>query len=201
MAYLFFDVETTGLPDFKAPIESEFQPRVVQLAAIMTDEENNVMTMLSALIKPDGWTVPEKTTELTGITQDMVENYGLGIGAVISAFARMREQADLLIGHNISFDLFMVRREAIAAGVDMVEAKYFCTMKETTAICNLPPSDSMIDAGFHKPKPPKLVEAYAHFFGRPFENAHNALADVQACRDVFFALRNNHPATQAKSGQ
>jgi hypothetical protein len=34
---LFFDVETTGMIDWKAPMLSPRQPRVVQLAAILDD--------------------------------------------------------------------------------------------------------------------------------------------------------------------
>jgi hypothetical protein len=35
--HLFFDVETTGMIDWKAPMLSPRQPRVVQLAAILDD--------------------------------------------------------------------------------------------------------------------------------------------------------------------
>ena len=38
-------------------------------------------------------------------------------------------------------------------------------------------------------KTPTLGEAYAHFTGRPMERAHNALADVDACIDVYLGIR------------
>ena len=34
---LFYDTETTGLPDFKAPSEAQHQPHIVQLAALLVD--------------------------------------------------------------------------------------------------------------------------------------------------------------------
>lgn len=42
---------------------------------------------------------------------------------------------------------------------------------------------------FHH-KTPNLGEAYRHFFGRDFDGAHNALADVSACRDIYFAMQD-----------
>lgn len=42
MGYLFFDTETTGLPDTRMPPEWEGQPHICQLGAIMTDEQGRV---------------------------------------------------------------------------------------------------------------------------------------------------------------
>jgi DNA polymerase-3 subunit epsilon len=36
---LAFDTETTGIPDWKMPSESEYQPHLVQLAAILVDAD------------------------------------------------------------------------------------------------------------------------------------------------------------------
>ena len=48
----------------------------------------------------------------------------------------------------------------------------------------------MLAKGFREPKTPKLVEAYTHFFGKSFANAHSAMADVRACKEVFFRLKD-----------
>jgi DNA polymerase-3 subunit epsilon len=50
-------------------------------------------------------------------------------------------------------------------------------------------------AGRFHHKTPNLGEAFRHFKGRDFENAHSAMADVQACRDVYFAITDRQAAT------
>lgn len=56
--------------------------------------------------------------------------------------------------------------------------KWFCTMKTNTHITG--------------GKWPKLEEALKHFCGRELGSfAHDAMYDVKACRDIFFAMK--HP--------
>ena len=68
--------------------------------------------------------------------------------------------------------------------------KYDCTMQMATPILNLPPTEKMLRAGFNKPKPPNLSECCAYFFDKELEGAHDALVDVRACKDVYFAIKN-----------
>jgi hypothetical protein len=56
-------------------------------------------------------------------------------------------------------------------------------MKASTDLCKLP---SQFKRGGYKW--PKLQEAYKHFFGEEFASAHDAMADLRACRRVFFHL-------------
>lgn len=37
-------------------------------------------------------------------------------------------------------------------------------------------------------KVPNLTQTFMHFYGKPFEGAHDAMADIRACRDVFMTL-------------
>ena len=65
-----------------------------------------------------------------------------------------------------------------------------CTAKLATPICQIPPTAKMVKAGFNKFKTANPSEAYKHFTGRELENAHSAMADVMACRDVYFAIQD-----------
>jgi DNA polymerase-3 subunit epsilon len=68
-------------------------------------------------------------------------------------------------------------------------AEFTCTMLKAIDVVKCPPTEKMRRAGRTGFKNPNLAETYRHFFGRDFEGAHDAMADVRACRDVFFELR------------
>ena len=55
-------------------------------------------------------------------------------------------------------------------------------MMKSTSYCKLPGKNGK---GF---KWPKLEELYQVLFGKQMENAHDALADVMACKECFFEL-------------
>lgn len=191
--YLFFDTETSGLPDQKMPASWEDQPHVCQLGAILTDEHGFVKAEANFLIKPDGWVIPQAATGIHGISQEAAEKYGLSIRGVLSIFCRLMAMADTLIAHNLRFDLFMLGIEACRADTSSMRFDFpkhcFCTMTHATSVLKLPPTPKMVACGMTGFKKPNLQEAYRHFFGKDFEGAHDAMADVRACRDVFFSLK------------
>ena len=187
MSALFYDSETTGKLDFKRPAEDPSQPHIVQLGAILCDDSRRVVAEINLLVRPDGWVIPAEAIAIHGITQDMAERYGVGLAAVMRLFLDLCAHADVLVAHNVSFDEKMVRRELHHLNLPVTAEEFrqrpsFCTMKSTTDICKLP--------GPYGYKWPKMTEAYAHFFGNVFDGAHDAIADVRACRGVYYAM---HP--------
>lgn len=189
MTILFFDTETTGLPDKRSPVTAKHQPHVVQLAAILTEDDGTERASINLIVNP-GVAIPKGASDVHGITDEVAAKYGVLPKIVAYAFRSMVARADLVVAHNIEFDLFLM--EALFARLEMSSmegCEHFCTMAATTPILNLPPTERMLAAGFNKPKPPKLEEAYRHFFSQDLVGAHDALVDVRACRDVFFAVR------------
>ncbi len=74
---LFFDTETTGLPPRGAPIDDPRQPHLVQLAAMLADDDGRVLFAMSEIIRPDGYSVPEQASNVHGITTEIAEAVGL----------------------------------------------------------------------------------------------------------------------------
>lgn len=181
--YLFFDTETTGLPDKRLPLNDPAQPRIVQLAAMLTDDVGRLKGEINLLIKPEGgWTVPEAATAIHGITTADCEAFGVQRDLALMAFGQLKNRAHALVAHNLDFDKTLVEI-AWPGFFKAYEGQFFCTMLETQGICKIP---SRRSSGY---KWPSLQEAYQHFFKEPFQGAHDAMADVRACMRIFFGLK------------
>lgn len=134
----------------------------------------------------------------TGITDEIIETYqsqedGLkefisvldecGIGKVGNGKDGWANRAQF-IGYNANFDMTKVR-EWFEFNHKMLSAYFF-----------YPYIDVMTLAGFYligkRPfmKDFKQITVYTELFNEPFEDAHDALADVKACKRIFDFLSN-----------
>ncbi|MEM5405806.1 3'-5' exonuclease [Paraburkholderia unamae] len=192
---LFYDTETTGLPLWSEPSEHPDQPRITQLAAELCDvDSGRVLAFMDLLIKPDGWTIPAELEQLTGITNELAQDFGVPIVAALDLFLDLWERAELRVGHNETFDMRMLRIEIMRStyGHDFADrwkaAPAFCTQGNSVKIINLPPTEKMIRAGRNHAKSPNLGEAFEFFTGKKLEGAHNAAIDLAACKAVYFGI-------------
>lgn len=202
---LCYDSETTGLIQFNLPSEHPDQPRVTQLAAELFDDETGAtIASMDVIIKPDGWTIPLELQELTGITMERANTFGVPMEDALRMFFGLWMGADQRVAHNESFDARMLRIEimrhshySMQAVGEVPFADYwkaapaYCTQGNSTKILNLPPTAKMIAAKRNHPKSPNLGEAYKFFTGQDLFGAHNAMVDVQACKQVFFGIRKH----------
>ncbi len=195
MTYLFFDTETTGLPNFYKEPSDPVQPRICQLGAILSDEEGRVKAEINLLIKPDNYVISPELSAIHGITQEDAMKYGLSIKGALSIFDRLLCMSKMVIAHNVKFDLFMLKIESTLSGVELhVPLNPYCTVEKSKDILQIPPTAKMLSSGIKGYKSPNLQEAHEHFFNRKFEGAHDAMADVRACKDVFFAIARDKAA-------
>ena len=193
MIILFFDTETTGLPDWGKPSDADHQPHLTQVAGILC-RDHKVLTSVNMMVKPDGWKIPDDLVKLTGITNEDAAAFGFPEPMVYGIISSLMRSADLIVAHNTPFDMRIIRiaskRYGLDGEADQLKAiPRECTMRQSSAIMKMAPTDKMKDAGFTKPKPPKLTEAYKHFFGKELDGAHNAMVDVNACRRIWWKLR------------
>lgn len=188
---LFFDTETTGFFEDRLPVDDSSQPYIVQLAAQLCDEDGAVIAGFSTIID-NGVPIPEKASDVHGITEARAAQFGVSAEFALSAFTHLYQRADVVCAHNIKFDKG-VTEAAIARHYGRVmplRKPLFCTMEAATPVINLPPTERMRAMGMTKPKPPKLEECIRHFFGEELEGAHDAMVDVVACRRVYFHLKS-----------
>ena len=199
---IFYDSETTGLPDFKAPSEAPHQPHIVQLAALLVDlDTRQTISSMDVIIRPNGWTIPADVATVHGITTEHAEAGGIEEKTALDMFmALWAGPGRLRIAHNEPFDARIIRialkrffdtpDEVLPMSKEWKEGRADCTAKLATPICQIPQTEKMIRAVFNKFKTANLAEAYRHFTGMELENAHNAMVDVMACRDVYFAIKD-----------
>lgn len=115
MYYLFFDVETTGLPKcrYASYSDSDNWPHIVSIAWNLCDEDNNLLESHYAIIKPEGFYIPYDSVKIHGITHEMASNRGENLKNVLIKFSNSIDKADFLVAHNIDFDYSIVCAELI----------------------------------------------------------------------------------------
>lgn len=183
--YLFFDTETTGLPKrWNAPVtDLDNWPRLVQLAWITCDASGKETESRNAIIRPEGFVIPPEVARIHGITTQIALEQGNPLAEVLEEFSGKVDEAEALVGHNISFDECIVGAEfeRLRMMTSLFLKPKYCTMKSAANYCKLP--------GKNGYKAPRLAELHMKLFGKGFDNAHNAMADVEATVKCFWKLR------------
>lgn len=193
---LFIDSETTGLPlnDNLPYTDLKNWPYLVQVALIIEDDNYGILAKRNIILKPDGYTIPESATKIHGISNEIAVKNGEDRDKVISFLDLALYKSDIIIGHNVSFDLNVIKSEIIRIkGIENALFKkkkhiVIDTMKMGRNICKIP------NLSFHTRlslpnKYPKLDELYYKLFNKHFNNQHDAMADVQAAYDCYYELK------------
>lgn len=198
---MFFDTETNGLPP-KYYFSIEDQPRIVQLSWIVADEDGNIEKKCGYLIKPVDFDIPKDAVKVHGITRERAMRDGILIKEAISLFLADLNSCNALVGHNVSFDIQVLRGELERHKIEnaIIDMPSYCTMRLSVDYCKIPTeaayirsfsqylSYSLSHPREYKYKYPKLIELYDFLFDDRFDNAHDANADVEATVKCFFEL-------------
>lgn len=191
--FLFFDTETTGFPHKSKSFGDDCQPHVVQLAAMLCEDDGLERASINLIINP-GVDIPEVTSDIHGITDDIAARCGVSPDYATTIFAGMADVATTAVAHNTPFDQFLLsvmfhrHGEGWSSPIDPDYIGIADTMQMATPIMKMPPTRKMVAAGFKKYKAPRLSEAYEYFMGEKLEGAHDAMVDVRACRDIYFKM-------------
>lgn len=97
------------------------------------------------------------------------------------------EDAQLVIGHNIDFDMHIVGCELFRENMNynkLMTKPSICTMQKSTNFCAIPSNSN--HPGY---KWPTLEELHMKLFGTTFSGAHDAMSDVEATRKCYFELK------------
>lgn len=152
---LGIDFETTGI--------SAADDRITEAGAVLWDWDTKTpITMLTTFVHPER-PIPEEITKLTGITDEMVENYGRPEGEVFADLDYLMGCADYAMAHKAEFDKGFYDAAAVRTNQKTVERPWLCTIQDI----KYPPEITTRKLGHL---------AADHGFANPF--SHRALFDV-----------------------
>lgn len=181
--FLIFDTETTGFAHYSKPAGDSAQPHMIQFAAALYDPAtNSVIQKAEYLIRTvDGSPVPTKASGVHGITTEILERDGVPAHMMYEPLAAIFERASQVVAFNVKFDSLVLRAFCAKLGrPDLLAGKSIhCAMLEMKDVLRMP-------GKFGDFKWPSLAESYAFVTGgEEIENAHDALADVEATVVVY----------------
>lgn len=105
MKILGIDFETTGLDPQK--------DRITEAGLVLWDSDTKQPVRISGfLVKPMGAVISAEIERLTGITNDLVNQFGVLPSAAIKAIESMAASADFFCAHNAEFDKGFLTVEA-----------------------------------------------------------------------------------------
>ena len=174
---IIFDTETTGLLEpITVPLHK--QPKMIEFAAIKLNKELKEIDRLEFLINP-GIPIPAHITKITNITNDMVKNAGTFVTYLDNLqdfFLGVRE----FVAHNLMFDHDILSFEL--QRLDRLTQFPWpfirtCTIEQTFHL-----------HGYRL----NLAKLYHYCFQKNFENAHRAMADVEALTQCYIHLKNEN---------
>ena len=195
---LVFDTETSGLPERNASImDVEKWPHILQLSYILYNTETKkLLELYDNLIKiPPSVIVTPGSEAIHHISREMCLEKGVPLNEALNAFNNALDQADVIVGHNISFDkrLIMVECKRLRMlqrfTVNSAQKPEYCTMKHSVDICRIEATSATGDKYY---KYPKLSELHLHLFGEEAHGTHNALADILICLRCYLKMVSDY---------
>ena len=193
--YLIFDTETTGLPkNWNAPItDVNNWPRCVQIAWQLHEDMGRMISHEDFLIIPENYKIPYDAEQIHGISTDLAIQQGKPLNEVLDLFNQALSKTKFVVGQNLNFDLNIMgcefHRSNMSTDLNDLPVLDTCTEK-TALLCELP------GGRYGKFKLPTLTELHQKLFNQPFNEAHNATADVEATTRCFLELLRNGNYTQ-----
>ena len=217
MKVLVFDTETTGLPVYPDGRKIKylnnntlpFWPRIIQLSYVVYD----VNKLRGEIINDDiiklreDVSISKESQELHGITKLISQEKGICVKLAILEFMNHFETSDKIVGHNIRFDLDMIKSELMRLydvedesekniyynhlkTINNSMNKYHCTQCANTDYCNI---QAERNDGTKYVKWPKLSELYEKAFNKALGNIklHNSMIDVWVCLRCYLKLNHN----------
>ncbi|MBP3950624.1 ATP-dependent DNA helicase DinG [Bacillus suaedae] len=161
--YVVIDIETTGHSVTKGD-------RIIQIGAVVISG-NEIVDTYSTFVNP-GMAIPPFIRDLTGITDEMVENAPT-FHSIIPTLVTLLDQSQF-VAHNVDFDRTFLQRQMEMEGYDFPNLSVFDTVELSRIL--LPKQESY--------KLSQLAEQLGYDHDRP----HQADSDADVTATLFLKL-------------
>ena len=186
--YIFFDTETNGLWRRDLPSNHKDQPRLVSMAFQVCDDKEKIIAQYSSRIEPKSrdvpdFIIPKEVEDIHGISTKEAQYTGIALQYPLAMMTYFISKCHTMVAHNLAFDLQILERELTLLNfIYKQPQKLHCTMM-------MAKDQLKLKADYNDYKFPKLEECFKHFFHRGVHNYHDALLDVQLCRELYFHMK------------
>ena len=116
-SYVVVDIETDGL--------NEYENSIIEIGAIKV--ENSNIYEFNHLIKIPK-TLSKNIINLTGITQELINNEGKSMDIVLNEFLKFIGNLDI-VGYNVDFDIRFINSELKKLGIEKLKNNVYDLMK------------------------------------------------------------------------
>lgn len=212
MSVMVFDTETTGLPGSRyiSPDTLHLWPFIVQFSYIIYNINDDAVIKTSDFIikLPDTEKITDDSVKFHGITNEISISKGVPVKIALEKFFTDLKSVDLLVGHNLSFDIDMIRVELIRlihlnisnendAFIRNCKSNlhylnnyknFHCTMKENINLCKITARNRFGEEYF---KWPSLCELHEKLFNTKPLNLHNSFNDIVVTLRCYCKIRTN----------
>lgn len=179
---LIIDTETTGLPprNTNPAMYTQWEKcRIVQIAWHIYDYDGNLEEKVCLLVKPT-FTIPESSTAIHGITQEMAEKNGVPMWKIMDMLQTRMPTISHVVAHNLDFD----RKVLLSEMARLNDMELYNQFNALQGVC------TMLHNTLPGQRWPKLGALYQRLFHRdPEGTLHQADTDVQLCAEIFFHTR------------
>ena len=158
-------------------------PPMVELACVRYDKDGNEVETYRTLVQPPkGYTIPTDSFVYNKFSRSQLEAEAVPVEEALSHFFDMLSRSGCLLGHNIQFDLYVIREYmTIDSPANWHYSDYPWIDTSSPPMCL---------GKEHGIKQNHITLPHLHtlLFGHPYDNPHHALSDARACARIYFEM-------------
>ncbi|MCF7812165.1 3'-5' exonuclease [Candidatus Gracilibacteria bacterium] len=165
MKFCFLDLETTGL-------EAE-KDSILEISFLVCDEKGKILDSFDEVIIPEKSPLTPYVTNITGISEKEIATKGKPLDT-IRLTVNKKIKDTVIVGHNIDFDIVFLRENNFQVPDQRIDTHELARI-------------TLVNEESYS------LEILSQKYGFIHTDAHRAMSDVEASRDLFFFLQKKIP--------